>query len=122
MKAIVLVAVFIAGFSTVQGVAAPIDLSAQTCKQFQASSPDEIKIILACSTATIKTRKTRRSSTPTNSFPTPKLGEYCSAYSTIGLITATDKFGDGKNASAAAPQVGAMTSPEPRSRRQQPAG
>ena len=46
MKAIV-VAALIAGFSTVQGMAAPIDLSAQTCKQFQASSPDEIKIILA---------------------------------------------------------------------------
>ena len=46
MKAIV-VAALIAGFSTVQGVAGPIDLSAQTCKQFQASSPDEIKIILA---------------------------------------------------------------------------
>ena len=46
MKAIV-VAALVAGFSTAQGVAAPIDLSAQTCKQFQSSSPDEIKIILA---------------------------------------------------------------------------
>jgi hypothetical protein len=38
----------------------------------------------------------RRSSTPTNSNA-KKLGEYCSANPTIGLITATDKlFGDGK--------------------------
>ena len=71
MKAIV-VAALIAGFSTVQGVAAPIDLSAQTCKQFQASSPDEIKIILAWLDGYYKDEKIRRSSTPTNSFPTPR--------------------------------------------------
>ena len=71
MKAIV-VAALIAGFSTVPGVAAPIDLSAQTCKQFQASSPDESRSSWPGSTATTKTRKTRRSSTPTNSFPTPR--------------------------------------------------
>jgi acid stress chaperone HdeB len=71
MKAIV-VAALIAGFSTLPGVAAPIDLSAQTCKQFQASSPDEIKIILAWLDGYYKDEK-------------------------IGLITATDKlFGDSK--------------------------
>jgi acid stress chaperone HdeB len=97
MKAIV-VAALIAGFSTVQGVAAPIDLSAQTCKQFQASSPDEIKIILAWLDGYYKDEKDPPV-IDTDKFVSnaKKLGEYCSANPTIGLITATDKlFGDGK--------------------------
>ena len=69
MKAIV-VAALIAGFCTVQGVAAPIDLSAQTCKQFQASSPDEIKIILAWLDGYYKDEKDPPSSIPTKSSPT----------------------------------------------------
>ena len=97
MKAIV-VAALIAGFSTVPGVAAPIDLSAQTCKQFQASSPDEIKIILAWLDGYYKDEKDPPV-IDTDKFVSiaKKLGEYCSANPTIGLITATDKlFGDGK--------------------------
>ena len=46
MKTIV-VAALIAGLSSVQGMAEVIDLSTQTCRQFQTSSADEIKIILA---------------------------------------------------------------------------
>ena len=46
MKTIV-VAALIAGLSSVPGVAEVIDLSTQTCRQFQTSSADEIKIILA---------------------------------------------------------------------------
>ena len=97
MKAIV-VATLIAGFSTVQGLAAPIDLSAQTRKQFQASSPDEIKIILAWLDGYYKDEKDPPV-IDTDKFVAnaKKLGEYCSANPTIGLITATDKlFGDGK--------------------------
>ena len=97
MKAIV-VAALIAGFSTVPGVAAPIDLSAQTCKQFQASSPDEIKIILAWLDGYYKDEKDPPV-IDTDKFVSnaKKLGEYCSANPTIGLITATNKlFGDGK--------------------------
>jgi acid stress chaperone HdeB len=91
MKAIV-VAALIAGFSTVPGVAAPIDLSAQ------ASSPDEIKIILAWLDGYYKDEKDPPV-IDTDKFVAnaKKLGEYCSANPTIGLITATDKlFGDGK--------------------------
>jgi acid stress chaperone HdeB len=97
MKAVV-VAALIAGFSTLPGVAAPIDLSAQTCKQFQESSPDEIKIILAWLDGYYKDEKDPPV-IDTDKFVSnaKKLGEYCSANPTIGLITATDKlFGDGK--------------------------
>ena len=78
MKAIV-VAALIAGFSTVQGMAAPIDLSAQTCKQFQASSPDEIKIILAWLDGYYKTRRIPQSSIPTDSSPTRRSSENTAA-------------------------------------------
>jgi acid stress chaperone HdeB len=90
MKAIV-VAALIAGFSTLPGVAAPIDLSAQTCKQFQESSPDEIKIILAWLDGYYKDEKDPPV-IDTDKFVSnaKKLGEYCSANPTIGLITATD--------------------------------
>ena len=108
MKAIV-VAALIAGFSTVPGVAAPIDLSAQTCKQFQASSPDEIKIILAWLDGYYKDEKDPPV-IDTDKFVSnaKKLGEYCIANPTIGLITATDNCSaTASNASAAPPQVGA---------------
>ena len=97
MKAIV-VAALIAGFSTVQAMAAPIDLSAQTCKQFQASSPDEIKIILAWLDGYYKDEKDPPI-IDTDKFVanSKKLGQYCSANPSVGLITAADKlFGDGK--------------------------
>jgi acid stress chaperone HdeB len=80
------------------GHGGPIDLSAQTCKQFQASSPDEIKIILAWLDGYYKDEKDPPV-IDTDKFVAnaKKLGEYCSANPTIGLITATDKlFGDGK--------------------------
>jgi acid stress chaperone HdeB len=97
MRAI-LAAALIAGFSSVQSVAGVIDLSTRTCKQFQASDQDEIKIILAWLDGYYKDEKDPPI-IDTDKFVanSKKLGEYCSANPDVGLITATDKvFGDGK--------------------------
>ena len=92
MKAIV-VAVLIAGFSTVQGVAAPIDLSAQTYKQFQASSPDEIKIILAWLDGYYKEEdEPPVIDTAALVVKAKKLGQYCAEHPDSDLISATDKL------------------------------
>lgn len=70
-----------------------IDLSTKTCQQFQAMDKDEIGIILSWldgyyrdedDPAVIDTEKFVERA--------KKLGEYCSANPSIGLITATDKL------------------------------
>jgi acid stress chaperone HdeB len=70
-----------------------IDLSTMTCSKFQGSSKDEIGIILTWLDAYY-----RDEDDPpvldTEKFieNAKKLGEYCAANPTIGLITATDKL------------------------------
>lgn len=70
-----------------------IDLSTMTCAKFQASSKDEIGIILTWLDAYY-----RDDDDPpiidTDRFVSnaKKLGEYCASNPTIGLITATDKL------------------------------
>jgi len=97
MKTVV-VAALIAGLSSVQGMAEVIDLSTQTCRQCQTSSADEIKIILAWLDGYYKDEKDPPI-IDTDKFVanSKKLGQYCSANPSVGLITAADKlFGDGK--------------------------
>ena len=78
--------------------ATSIDLSTWTCAKFHAADKNDIGVILAWMEGyyrgeddppVIDTEKFVANA--------KKLGEYCSANPTIGLITATDKlFGDGK--------------------------
>ena len=70
-----------------------IDLSTMTCSKFQNSKEEEIKLILTWldayyrdddDPAVIDTEKFVANA--------KKLGEYCAAHPTIGLITATDEL------------------------------
>jgi len=93
----ILAAALIVGLGSAAS-AAIIDLSARTCAQFQATDKEEVKIILAWLDGYYKDEKDPPI-IDTEKFVAnaKKLGEYCSANPTIGLITATDKlFGDGK--------------------------
>jgi acid stress chaperone HdeB len=93
-----LVAAVIAGLSVAQATAGVIDLSTRTCKQFQESGDDEIKIVLAWLDGYYRDEKDPPI-IDTDRFlaNSKKLGEFCSANPNVGLITATDKlFGDGK--------------------------
>jgi acid stress chaperone HdeB len=87
-----LVAAVIAGFSVVQAAAGVIDLSTRTCKQFQESGDDEIKIVLAWLDGYYRDEKDPPI-IDTDRFiaNSKKLGEFCSANPNVGLITATDK-------------------------------
>ena len=72
-----------------------IDLSTRTCRQFQTSDPDEIKIILAWLDAYYKDEDDPPViDTDKLIANAKKLGEYCTANPTIGLITAADKLFD----------------------------
>ena len=91
MKAI-LAALLTAALVSAAG-AEVIDLSTKTCKQFQAESKDDVGVILAWLDGYYKDEK----DPPifdTDKFVAnaKKLGEYCSANPTVGLITATDKL------------------------------
>ena len=70
-----------------------IDLSTMTCAKFQGSSKDEISIILTWLDAYYRDEDDP-AIIDTDRFVenAKKLGEYCSANPTIGLITATDKL------------------------------
>ncbi len=70
-----------------------IDLSTQTCQQFQAKSKDEIGIILIWLDA-YYADEDAAPVIDTDKFTAnaKKLGEYCAANPTIGLITAADKL------------------------------
>jgi acid stress chaperone HdeB len=92
MSRVVLAAAILA-LSAFAASAEKIDLSTMTCAKFQASSKDEIGIILTWLDAYY-----RDDDDPpvidTDRFieNAKKLGEYCSTNPTIGLITATDKL------------------------------
>jgi acid stress chaperone HdeB len=88
----VLAAVLVATCSSVAG-AAVFDLSTRTCRQFQQSGDDEIKIILAWLDGYYKDEKDPPI-IDTDKFVAnaKKLGEFCSANPDVGLITATDKL------------------------------
>jgi acid stress chaperone HdeB len=89
----VLLATTILAISACAASAEKIDLSTMTCAKFQANSKDEIGIILTWLDAYY-----RNDDDPpvidTDRFVenAKKLGEYCAANPTIGLITATDKL------------------------------
>ncbi len=86
-------AAIIVATSAFAACAEKIDLSTMTCSKFQGSSKDEIGIILTWLDAYY-----REEDDPpvldTEKFVenAKKLGEYCAANPTIGLITATDKL------------------------------
>jgi acid stress chaperone HdeB len=91
MRRVVLM-LLLAGFVT-PVAAEKIDLSTMTCANFQKSPDDEIKLILTWldayyrddnDPAIIDTERFVANS--------KKLGEYCAANPTIGLITATDQL------------------------------
>ncbi|MEJ0076391.1 MAG: HdeA/HdeB family chaperone [Alphaproteobacteria bacterium] len=88
-----LLAAAILALSACAASAEKIDLSTMTCAKFQASSKDEIGIILTWLDAYY-----RDDDDPpvidTDRFieNAKKLGEYCAGNPTIGLITATDKL------------------------------
>ena len=70
-----------------------IDLSTMTCAKFQASAGDEVKLILTWLDAYYRDEKDPPViDTELFVANAKKLGEYCSANPTIGLITATDKL------------------------------
>jgi acid stress chaperone HdeB len=91
MKAI-LAAMLTAGLISAAS-AEVIDLSTKTCKQFQADSKEEVGIILAWLDGYYKDEKDPPI-IDTDKFVAnaKKLGAYCSANPTIGLITATDEL------------------------------
>src|SRR5258708_4663663 len=70
-----------------------IDLSTMTCAKFQGSPGDEVKLILTWLDAYYRDEKDPPV-IDTDQFVAnaKKLGEYCTANPTIGLITATDKL------------------------------
>ena len=76
--------------------ATEIDLSTSTCQQFQSSDKTEIMLILAWLDAYYKDEDAPPViDTEKLVANAKKLGEFCSANPTIGLITATDKlFGE----------------------------
>lgn len=88
-----LLAATIVATTAFSAYAEKIDLSTMTCSKFQGSSKDEIGIILTWLDAYY-----RDEDDPpvldTEKFVenAKKLGEYCAANPTIGLITATDKL------------------------------
>lgn len=86
------VALMLAGLTTA-ATAEMIDLSTMTCQKFQASDKDEIGIILSWLDGYYKDEKDPPI-IDTDKFVAnaKKLGEYCSANPSIGLITATDKL------------------------------
>jgi len=69
-----------------------IDLSTMTCKQFQKSSDETIKLILTWLDGYYKDQDDPPV-IETHQFVenAKELGEYCSAHPDIGLITAADK-------------------------------
>ena len=74
-------------------VAEKIDLSTMTCAKFQGSPGDEVKLILTWLDAYYRDEKDPPViDTELFVANAKKLGEYCSANPTIGLITATDKL------------------------------
>jgi acid stress chaperone HdeB len=87
-----LAAALIAGLGSAAS-AAIIDLSAQTCAQFQATDKEEVKVILSWLDGYYKDEKDPPI-IDTEKFVAnaKKLGEYCSANPTVGLITATEKL------------------------------
>jgi acid stress chaperone HdeB len=91
MKAVLAAALAVA-YSSI-ATAGVIDLSTRTCRQFQQSGDDEIKIILAWLDGYYKDEKDPLI-IDTDKFVAnaKKLGEYCSANPDVGLITATDKL------------------------------
>jgi acid stress chaperone HdeB len=91
MKA-VLAAALLAACSSI-AAAAVFDLSTRTCRQFQQSGEDEIKIILAWLDGYYKDEKDPPI-IDTDMFVAnaKKLGAFCSANPDVGLITATDKL------------------------------
>jgi acid stress chaperone HdeB len=92
MRGALLAASFVAA-SIFTASAEKIDLSTMTCAKFQASSKDEIGIILTWLDAYY-----REENDPpvldTDRFVenAKKLGKYCAENPTLGLITATDKL------------------------------
>src|SRR5579871_1111127 len=70
-----------------------IDLSTMTCKQFTDGSKEQIGIILAWLDAYYKDEYDHHT-TDTEKFEknARKLGAYCGANPTVGLITATDEL------------------------------
>jgi acid stress chaperone HdeB len=88
----IVVAALVAGFSFA-AAAEVIDLSAKTCQQFRQSGKEEIGIILAWLDGYYKDEKDPPI-IDTDKFVenSKKLGEYCAANPTIGLITATEKL------------------------------
>jgi acid stress chaperone HdeB len=70
-----------------------IDLSTMTCAKFQGSPGDEVKLILTWLDAYYRDEKDPPViDTELFVANAKKLGEYCTANPTIGLITATDKL------------------------------
>ena len=92
MRRAILAAIILAA-SPLTAMAEKIDLSTMTCAKFQGSSKDEIGIILTWLDAYY-----RDEDDPpvldTEKFVenAKKLGEFCAANPTLGLITATDKL------------------------------
>ena len=97
MARLTIVSGLVAGILTC-GATAPawagsIDLSTQSCKQFLASDDQDMKVTLAWLDAYYKPEDAPPV-IDTDKFVanSQKLGEYCRAHPTIGLITATDKL------------------------------
>jgi acid stress chaperone HdeB len=88
----VIAAAALGAFIPVAG-AATLDLSTQTCQQFLASKSDEISVMLTWLDGYYKEEKDPPV-IDTDKFVSnaKKLGEYCRANPTVGLITATDKL------------------------------
>lgn len=91
MKAI-FAALLTAGLVSAAG-AEVIDLSTKTCQQFQAESKEDVGIVLTWLDGYYKDEKDPPI-IDTDKFVAnaKKLGEYCSANPTVGLITAADKL------------------------------
>jgi len=85
-------AVAVLGLSSA-AFAEKIDLSTMTCQKFQASSKDEIGIILTWLDAYYKDEDAP-AVIDTDKFVAnaKKLGEYCAKNPSMGLITATDEL------------------------------
>ena len=91
MKAFLVVLVSLGFLSTASAVV--IDLSTWTCRQFQTSGQEEIKTVLAWMDGYYKDEDDPPViDTDKLIANAKKLGEYCSANPTIGLITAADKL------------------------------
>jgi len=88
----IIAAVLTAGLS-LPAAAEVIDLSTRTCQQFQQSDKEEIKIILTWIDGYYKDEKDPPI-IDTDKFVenAKKLGQYCTANPTVGLITAAEKL------------------------------